>query len=259
MAQPRKTHTSIRILQGQAKTRRTTVERKRRELVKRLSELLERNHYPGGRLPPERDLAVELGVSRNLLREAIVAMEAMGLVEVRERQGTFAVGPGDFAGSLRFLPDWTAEVLGHLMEARLCIEPRAAYYAASRRTERELERMEECLMMLEKLNMAEDRGIASGARWDSTLHALIVEASRNPVVVRLHEGFAAAMEKRIADARRLLLQRGAWPGTILDEHRRIVAAIRAGDGAAARDALEEHLENALDQLAAIGAEGTGRT
>ena len=64
------------------------MEKKRAELVRTLTSLVrDPGHFPDNRLPPERELAQSLGVSRNLLREAVITMEAMGLVEIRERQG----------------------------------------------------------------------------------------------------------------------------------------------------------------------------
>jgi len=238
------------------------MEKKRSELVKRLSDLIrEPGAFPSGQLPPERELAKSLGVSRNLLREAIITMDALGLLEIRERQGTFIAEPGaaDFAGSLKFLAYWPDDILPHLMEARLCVEPPAAFYAAARRSDYELERMRDCVEHLEKVHTDLDRGLASGAVWDSNLHALIVNASRNPVLGRMYEGLASTMERYITISRTKLLVLHAWPGNILEEHRRIVRAIADRDGDAAAAALREHLSNALKKLNELGdAQGGGR-
>ncbi|MBU0926240.1 MAG: FadR family transcriptional regulator [Spirochaetes bacterium] len=223
------------------------MEKKRAELVRALSAMIRKpEDFPGGRLPPERELAESLGVSRNLLREAIITMEAMGLLEVRERQGAFIAAPGadDLAASLRYLSVWPDDVLAHVMEMRLIIEAPAATLAASRRTRAELERLAECVRRLEA---AEGDAESAGA-WDARFHALIVAAAHNPVLDRVYEGLSAAMEKFVILSRRRLLQAAGWPAKVAVEHRRIVAALEAGDEAGTGTAVREHLEEALKQL-----------
>lgn len=227
------------------------MEKKRIELIKRLNDLIrEPERFPGRKFPPERELAKSLGVSRNLLREAIISMEVMGQLEIRERQGTFIASPDadNFSASLKFLSLWPDDILAHLMETRLMIEVPAASLAAHRRTDGELARMRDCVSHLEAAQGAPDRGSSSGAVWDSTLHALVVSAAHNPVLTRLHEGLAAAMERYIVVSRSKLMALDEWPGKILDEHRKIVEAIASRDSAAASDALREHLSSALKKL-----------
>ncbi|MCE1206748.1 MAG: winged helix-turn-helix domain-containing protein, partial [Spirochaetia bacterium] len=75
------------------------MERKRLELVQQLKSLIQSSSFSGKhngtetKLPPERELAQSLGVSRNLLREAMITLEAMGYIEIRERQGAFISNP----------------------------------------------------------------------------------------------------------------------------------------------------------------------
>lgn len=234
----------------------STVDKKRSELVKRLTEMIrEPDEFPGGKLPPERELASELKVSRNLLREAIITLEAAGFLEIRERQGTFILEPGaeEFGGSLKFLALWSDEVLVHLMEARLAVESPAAAFAAERKTAEELARMRDCVAHLERVQGDLDEGLSSGAIWDSSLHGIIVNAAHNPVLSRLYEGLAATMERYIITSRTKIMALDAWPGTILEEHRAIVAAIAAGDGIGAEEAMRSHLTKALGQLRIIAA------
>jgi GntR family transcriptional repressor for pyruvate dehydrogenase complex len=227
------------------------MERKRLELIRRINALISAHDaFPENRLPPEREFAKTLGVSRNLLREAIVAMEVMGLLETRERQGTFITmpGAGEFSASLKLLSLWPGDILSHLMEMRLIIEVPAASFAAVRRTEQELERMRDCVRHLENVQNDPDRGSSSGAVWDSTLHALVVNAAHNPVLMRMYEGLAATMERYIVVSRTTLMALDDWPGKILDEHRRIVEAIAARDPEDAMAALRKHLKSALEKL-----------
>jgi GntR family transcriptional repressor for pyruvate dehydrogenase complex len=232
------------------------MEKKRAELVRKLSALL--GTFPEGRLPPERDLAVQLGASRNLVREAIVTFEALGMVEVRERQGTFVAGPaaGDYVASLKLLALWPEDILTHLMEMRLVIEVPAAGMAALRRTEEELSRMRECVAHLESVRNEPDHGSRSGATWDSLLHSLVVNACHNPVLQRVYEGLASTMERYIVISRSRLLTLDGWSTRVLDEHRILVEAIAARDSPAASEALRRHLGGALERLG-TGATGSG--
>ncbi|PKL26442.1 MAG: hypothetical protein CVV27_20265 [Candidatus Melainabacteria bacterium HGW-Melainabacteria-1] len=223
------------------------MEKKRVELVNSLTAMIqERGRFPDGRLPPERELAASLGVSRNLLREAIITMEVMGLLEIRERQGAFIVAPraDDFAASLKFLSIWPDDILSHLMEMRLVIEVPAAGLAAVRRTDDELARMRECVRRLE----APDDGAEAAAVWDAQLHTLVLRAAHNPVLDRVYEGLSATMEKYVIISRHKLLALERWPEKILEEHRRLVSAIEARDADSAQRALREHLGGALRKL-----------
>lgn len=234
--------------------KRADMENKREEVVRRLSEWIEKpERLTGGRLPPERDLARELGVSRTLLREAVITLEALGVLEVRERQGIFVrtLQGEDFAISLKTLSLWPEELLVHLMEMRLVMEVPAAGLAAQRRTERELEQMRRCVAHLREVHAAPDGGASSGAAWDSLLHALVVGAAHNPVLTRVYEGLTSTMEKQIATSRRLLLQASGMPGKILQEHELLLDSIAKKDSEGAMAALRRHLGEALEQLEEI--------
>ena len=228
------------------------MEKKRAELVNSLTAMIrERGKFPDGRLPPERELAVSLGVSRNLLREAIITMEVMGLLEIRERQGAFIVAPraDDFAASLKFLSIWPDDILSHLMEMRLVIEVPAAGLAAVRRTDAELARMKECVRRLEEPEAGSpSEATETAASWDAQLHTLVLRSAHNPVLDRVYEGLSSTMEKYVIISRRKLLALERWPEKILGEHRRLVLAIEAGDAESAQRALREHLEGALRKL-----------
>ena len=227
------------------------MEKKRAELVSRIKAMLDdQSLFPEGRLPPERDFAAALSVSRNLLREALITLEALGFLEIRERQGAYILRPSveDFSASLRFASLWPEDMLVHLMELRLVLESPIAGLAALRRTENELEKMRECVRMLEELRDEADGGASEGAQWDSMLHSLIVEAAHNPLLSRLYEGLETTMERYIVLSRRRLLALEGWPAKILLQHRDLVEAIAMGDAAAASAAQGRHLEGALARL-----------
>lgn len=234
------------------------MENKREEVVRKLSKWIEQpERLKGGRLPPERDLARELGVSRTLLREAVITLEALGILEVRERQGIFVRAPQgeDFVVSLKTLSLWPEELLVHLMEMRLVMEVPAAGLAARRRTERELEQMQRCVAHLREVHTAPDGGASSGAYWDSLLHALVVGAAHNPVLTRVYEGLTSTMERQIVTSRSLLLRYSGMSGKILHEHELLVDSIARGDSEGAMAALRRHLGEALEQLEDIRVHG----
>lgn len=227
------------------------MEKKREELVRTLTEMVrEPGRFPDSRLPPERELAKTLGVSRNLLREAVITLEAIGLVEIRDRQGTFITFPQarDFAASLKFLNLWTDDLLSYLMEMRLIIEVPAAALAALRRTDEELSRMKDCVRHLEKVHENPDHGLSSGGLWDSLLHTLMLNAAHNPVLSRVYEGLSSTMETYVDISRSKLLGLDGWPVKVLEEHRRLVKAVEERDPEEAMAALRVHLEGALNKL-----------
>lgn len=227
------------------------MENRKEELIRSIEAMLQNPAaFPGGKLPPERSLAKRFQVSRNLLREAMVTLEAQGSIEIRERLGAYikTPAPGDFAASLKFISLYPSDMLINLMEMRFTIEPPIAGLAALRRSDEQLERMQECVARLVEVHDGPSRGASSGAQWDSMLHMLVVQAARNPLLARLYEGMSATMDKYIVESRVKLLALEGWPQKIIEDHRALVAAIEARDERAARKAQEQHLGSALEML-----------
>lgn len=179
---------------------------------------------PGDRLPSERELASQLGVSRSSLREGLGRLADLGIIEARRGSGTY-LAPLD---------------LRDLTEARLRLEPYAARLAAQRRDAGDLARLDAALAELVVLRTE----TAAFAEADLRLHEAIVAASRSlPVRVLLDA---------IAD---LLLHSRAVTSVDLTTHaatiallERLVAAIHARDGAAAEAAMREHLGHVVAAL-----------
>jgi GntR family transcriptional repressor for pyruvate dehydrogenase complex len=231
------------------------MEKKREELVRKLQRMiLEPATFSDGKLPPERDLAAALGVSRGLLREAIITLEALGYIEIRERQGAFIKAPdsADFSASMKYAVFWPGDLLINLMEMRLLIEPPIAGQAALRRTGEEVERMRACVAQLAAVQESPEAGAATGAQWDAMLHMLVVEAAKNPLLTRLYEGMHSTMDNYISISRLKLLALDAWPAKILGEHTALVDAIEAQDAPRAIEAQRRHLSGALQKLRDLG-------
>lgn len=227
------------------------MEKKREDLVHHLQKMiLDPAVFSSGKLPPERELATTLGVSRALLREAIITLEALGYIEIRERQGAYIKAPesADFSASMKYATFWPGDLLINLMEMRLLIEPPIAGQAALRRSDEDLSRMRACVAQLAAVQNNPDKGSSTGAQWDSMLHMLVVEAAKNPLLTRLYEGMRSIMDNYITISRLRLLALDTWPLKILSEHSALVEAIAVRDAEKAFEAQRRHLSGALEKL-----------
>ncbi|TDY64884.1 GntR family transcriptional regulator [Aminivibrio pyruvatiphilus] len=226
----------------------------RKDLIRRLTDLVSQgNVVTGGKLPPERELAALLGTTRPLLREGLIALEALGLLEIRDRQGIFLAegNPDEIKRVLGQAQVWPMEVLSQVMEIRQLLDPGAAALAALRRRERDLEKMDECISMLEKIHREQDPHEAPlGAYWNTVLHATIFRATGNTLLSRLYESLLEMSEKGISAMRMEVLDSAAPDRTekILEQHRVLVSAIRAQDLLRAREASRLHLKFTIDTL-----------
>lgn len=226
----------------------------RKDLIRRLTDLVSQGDVvSGGKLPPERELAALLGTTRPLLREGLIALEALGLLEIRDRQGIFLAegNPDEIRRVLGRAQVWPMEALSQVMEVRQLLDPGAAALAALRRKERDLEKMDECISMLEKIHREQDPHEAPlGAYWNTVLHATIFRATGNTLLSRLYESLLEMSEKGISAMRMEVLDSAAPDRTekILEQHRTLVSAIRDQDLLRAREASRLHLKFTIDTL-----------
>lgn len=191
----------------------------------------------GDRLPPERELASRLGVSRATVSQALVAMEVVGMVSVRHGDGVVLVEPAGSAKVVNALRRH-AKQLPEIIEAREALETKLAALAAGRRTESDLAAMDEALAFME-------RDIASGGRGveaDERFHAAVTAAGHSPLLARL----MAEISDLIRETRISSLSQPDRPVNSLRGHRKIADAIRAGDAEAAALAMQEHVAMVSD-------------
>lgn len=195
---------------------------------------------PGDRLPPERELATQLGVSRPTLRAGLKALAAMGVVRSRRGSGTFIpVGPPALSSMpLGFMSSLYGVTREQLFEARRILEGEVAALAARRATRPQLAILAE---VVEALFASLDDPAAFLVH-DIHFHRLVGEAAGNPALASL-VGMVVGLfyERRRANAAR------ASARSLEDAarmHRRIYRAIRRGDADAARHAMHEHLTRA---------------
>ncbi len=189
-----------------------------------------RHLQPGDRLPPERDLAVLLGVSRASVREAEKTLAALGRLQVRHGSGVFVAPPDR-------LRDLAAPEIGlrELFAMREVLEVPAAGWAAESAGREEVA---ELLVRLTELERPHD--FDELRRLDSEFHLFIAGVAGNRFLERtmsvLHDMLTAGMETTLKIPGRLERSR--------EEHRRIAHAIAAGDAAGARRAMRTHIGNA---------------
>lgn len=216
-----------------------------------LLEMLASGRYvAGSKLPTERAVADQLGVPRSAVRNALAALEAEGMVVRRIGSGTFVAkraAPASEAKETR--PPIVAVSDAsptEIMEARLLIEPRIAALAVAHATLPDFERMEQCNRNAEATNDFE-----RFEHWDAALHQAIAEATHNRLVIAIYTAITRARDQ--ADWGELK-RRSLTPERrehYREEHRRIVAALRARDAASAEAALLDHLRRVRQNLLGI--------
>lgn len=195
---------------------------------------------PGERIPSEKELAAQLGISRGSVREALRMLEALGCVEIRPGGGTVVKGrctdrPG--AAMPQTVPPRTVE-LGDLWEARKIIEPRAAYLAAERCKDAELRAIRDNLRLAERLIKEGDW--VQAVHLNPDFHLAVTVASGNKVlcdvqVVLAQLERAAVVSEGEPDCTSERAQKA------LGEHRIIFEAIRANAPEKAEQAMCNHL------------------
>jgi GntR family transcriptional regulator, hexuronate regulon transcriptional repressor len=204
-----------------------------------LEELAAGRYAVGGRLPAERELAVKYNVSRPTVREAIIALEVQGLVEVRVGSGAYVLRlPGK-----EDLPGFNITAF-ELTEARLLFEGEAAALSATQITDEELTAIERLVEAIAQENLQPD----GAERADREFHLAIARATRNTAIL---EAIEHLWDLRSTSPEAALLHEKARRANIkpvVDEHTAILEALRARDPAAARTAMRSHLSQVIDSL-----------
>ncbi|MGW7515367.1 FadR/GntR family transcriptional regulator [Streptomyces sp. NPDC054796] len=191
---------------------------------------------PGDRLPKESELATELGLSRNSLREAVRALSLIRILDVRQGDGTYvtSLDPQLLLEAMSFVVDFHRDdTVLEFLAVRRILEPAATAMAGDRISEAELDALEAQLDALGPDPSVEDLVAA-----DLEFHRRIVAASGNSVLCSLLDGLSGPTTR--ARVWRGLTQENAVPRT-LHEHRQILAALRARDAEAARSWSTVHV------------------
>lgn len=216
------------------------------QLVVRLRTLItERQLEAGMRLPAERQLAAELGVSRSSLREAIQQLISAGVLSSRRGGGTWVrqqIEPWSeqrIVQPIRLLladdPDYRYDIL----EARHAIEASTAWYAALRAGEADKERLQYAFDATLKLKESDDPDLAAQA--DVRFHLAIAEASHNLVLLQTMRGFFDLLQSSVMQSRQRMYIKPAIFARLTEQHQAVLQAILAGDAERARKAMVDHL------------------
>lgn len=198
---------------------------------------------PGSRVPPERELAVMLKVSRTSVRDALRDLGRRGLVDRRPGRGTIILDPGASGHGDSLVHGLTSEgaELVELMEVRACIEPSIAARAAAHATPRDIAALARTLEEQEASSAP-----AAFRDLDRAFHRSIALYTGNPLLARL----ADTVQELTEPSRGLALQTAARRRTSLAEHRLILQAIASHDSAAAMAAALDHVTSVERHLVA---------
>lgn len=203
----------------------------------RLRELLQSGRYPNeSRLPPERELALELGVSRAALRKALSVLEAENLIWRHVGRGTFVGSRTMGKQEARFM---VAEITNpaEIMEVRMVFEPKMAAIAALRATPGNLEKMTHALV---KSEAATDP--LSFEVWDGALHLAIAASTGNSLLISFFEAINSLREDKLWGRLKEASFNRSRHRSYCRHHRELVAAIIDRDAVTAERVMRTHLE-----------------
>ncbi len=212
------------------------------EVTRRLLDYLTSGQIqPGERLPSERQLAETLGVGRSHVRQAIKSLAVLGLIDVRQGDGTYLKRTD--SPLLPLAIEWGlllgAKQSRDLVEARSYLEVVVAELAASRRTDEQLASMRTQLEIMQRTADNEEFVEA-----DVAFHLHITEAAGNRSLLQMMRSIRSLLEVWIS---RVAHAPGSRPATWA-EHAAVFEAIARGDPAGARAAMEGHMAGAVDRL-----------
>jgi DNA-binding FadR family transcriptional regulator len=195
------------------------------------------------RIPPERVLAAELGMTRTALRKALSVLEARNRIWRHVGRGTF-VGPKPTSPNGSMLSAVTSTTNpGEIMETRLVLELKMAAIAALRSTQNDLERMEHCLNRTESTN-----DFDTFEHWDGALHVAIAESTHNLLLISIFKTVNNLRQDKLWGRLKKAAMTGTRQKSYIRQHRELIRAIRNRDPANAEKAMRIHLETVQKNL-----------
>ena len=210
------------------------------QVVERISALIESGEFAvGTRLPPERELAQRFNVSRPTVREAVIALEAVGKISVRSGSGMYVASTASLVGPSADISPF------ELMESRVLIEGEAAALAATLITEEQLASLAQALELMAQENAVDGLGRDCA---DQRFHTIIAQATKNQMLVGMIERLWDTQQglQHIRSAHESVCKPD--PEVRLSEHRAIYEALAARDSQAARAAMRRHFARAIEAL-----------
>lgn len=211
-----------------------------RQVVEQISQLIESGEYAvGSRLPPERELAERFNVSRPTVREAVIALEAIGEIAVKTGSGMYVTANAAISGPAGNISPF------EVLESRVMIEGEAAALAASLITQEQLVALEKALEKMAQENAFVGLGPDCA---DRQFHTIIAEATNNNMLQKVIQILWDTQEglDHIRAAHQSVCRPD--PETRLDEHRAIFEALANRDSNAARITMRKHFARGIDAL-----------
>jgi GntR family transcriptional repressor for pyruvate dehydrogenase complex len=211
------------------------------EIVEQLKELISTGELkPGDKLPSEREMSDSLGVSRTSVREALTALEAIGILDIRPGEGTFV---RETSMAETFWPLFLVLTVerspgNQLMEVRRVLETESAALAAQRATEEQLAKIADILQQMKKADTVQE-----AVSFDLKFHYAIAEATTNSILLRIMNTVADLMHHTFRHDREQLYASGDHGVQIINEHEAILNAIRSRNSELARTRMLEHINN----------------
>ncbi len=215
-----------------------------RQIADQLRQLILSGEYAlGERLPAERDLALQLGVSRPSVREALIALEVEGFVEVRVGSGIYVIARKAVASARNLEPD--AFGLFEIIRARQLVEGELAAVAALGSTAPLIEGLRDAVIQME----TQIAGGEMPIQGDRLFHLRVAEAADNgPLLHTVIQLYDQRNSPLFAQFGQHFENRGSWRKAVA-EHKVVIRAIAAADADAARKAMHVHLQRSHDRFA----------
>ena len=213
------------------------------QVAEKIVLLIGQGEYPvGARLPAERKLAETFGVSRPTIREAMIALEVSGNVEIRPGSGIYVIGK---EASPVLDVDESLPGPFEILEARLHFEPEAVALASQRISHQEISELRQLQQEMQKL---EGEDLTSAHELDFRFHEIIAIATRNASIHQTISWLWALRRESPMSATldRLIRTRGATP--ILDDHLKIIEAMQSRNATTAKRAMQQHIQRVIDEF-----------
>ncbi|MGA8942349.1 MAG: FadR/GntR family transcriptional regulator [Thermoactinomyces sp.] len=210
------------------------------EVVEQIRQLIQEGKLQSGdKLLSERELSERLKVSRASVREALSALELLGLIEVKPGQGTFVreADMDSIIGPMALILSMEKDIIFELLEARKILEVEAAGLAAERASEEDLKAIEQALIQMNK-DLDQNR---LGETADHNFHYAIAHATQNSILQLFMNTISDTMKKTLRLSREQLYATPEMPERLYREHEYIYRAILQRNPQLARKHMLEHL------------------
>jgi GntR family transcriptional repressor for pyruvate dehydrogenase complex len=214
---------------------------------------------PGDKLPPERELAKMLNVSRASVREAIKMLAAEGLVEIKHGQGVFINGMDNPDLLIKKIANFKIvddETIREFLEIRRVLEIHAAELAAKRASDDQIKQIYELIIETRRLlREKEGSNLLLLAEHDNKFHRLLAESTGNKTLVQI----MSSLLDLLLEVRMRCLKIEGRPLKSLNEHEKIAKALLSRNPKAAMEAMEYHIKSVEKDILSMERNGHSHT